>query len=68
MRSVARCRWHRSPDVPGGRFLVPGCYSRAVYGDEAECHCPKTSDTDPLERLEARVAKLEKALAMQGDA
>lgn len=33
------CRWYRAPECPGGRYLVPGCWNRAVYGDEAECHC-----------------------------
>lgn len=33
------CRWIRAADVPGGRFLVPGCWNRAVYGDNADCHC-----------------------------
>ena len=34
-----RCRWVKDPDVPGGRFLVPGCWHRAVYGDDADCQC-----------------------------
>ena len=37
---MANCRWYSSPDVPGGRYLVPGCWNRAVYGDDADCHCP----------------------------
>jgi len=23
------------------RILIPGCWNRAVYGDDADCHCPK---------------------------
>jgi len=36
---MVRCRWHK--DENGNRFLNPGCWNRAVYGDYAECHCPK---------------------------
>lgn len=34
------CRWHHDPSVPDGRFLVPGCWNRVLYGDYADCHCP----------------------------
>jgi hypothetical protein len=34
-----RCRWHKDTEVPGGRYLVPGCWNRAIYGDDAECQC-----------------------------
>lgn len=46
------CKWHSSSEVPGGRFLVPGCWNRVIYGDDADCHYPK-----PPRRLpkEARV-------------
>ncbi|MGV6803249.1 MAG: hypothetical protein ACWA49_03515 [Ruegeria sp.] len=36
---VTRCRWHK--DETGFRWLVPGCWQRAVYGDDAKCQCPK---------------------------
>jgi hypothetical protein len=34
----SRCRWVSDVEVPGGRFLVPGCWSRAL-DPRAECHC-----------------------------
>ncbi len=36
---MTRCRWIRDPEVPGGRFLVPGCWNRVIHGDCADCHC-----------------------------
>lgn len=36
---MSRCRWVYDREVPGGRYLVPGCMNRAVHDDEAECHC-----------------------------
>lgn len=57
-----RCRWHSDPDCPNGRFLVPGCWNRAVGGDHADCHCetPKKTLDDEISDLRARVRKLEK--------
>lgn len=43
------CRWYKDPDVPDGRYLVPGCMNRAVYGDHADCHCPKIPRSLPKE-------------------
>lgn len=34
-----RCRWVKDKGVPGGRYLVPGCWQRAIYGDDADCTC-----------------------------
>jgi hypothetical protein len=39
------CRWIRDDEVPGGWFLVPGCWNRVVGGDEADCHCDHLTDT-----------------------
>ena len=41
------CRWIKDEEVPGGRYLVPGCANRAVYGDDADCHC---ETPDPANR------------------
>lgn len=49
-----RCHWVTDRDVPGGKFLVPGCYNRAVYGDDAECHCVTGPETS-RERLERKL-------------
>jgi hypothetical protein len=56
-----RCRWVRDKDVPGGRFLIPGCWNRAVYGDHAECHCHSGPETiaDKLDKIMSRLDKLE---------
>jgi len=52
------CRWHKADDVPGGKFLVPGCWSRAVGGDHADCQCPK-----PPKRMTKEARALVEALA-----
>ncbi len=54
---MSRCRWITDPDVPGGRFLHPGCWNRTIYGDQAECHC-KGGTQSTAERLEAKIDKL----------
>lgn len=36
---MSRCRWVYDKDVPGGRYLVPGCMNRAVHDDDGDCHC-----------------------------
>lgn len=46
------CRWIEDPDVPGGRFLVPGCYNRALNGDDADCHCETISHPDDADHNE----------------
>lgn len=61
-----RCRWIKDPSVPKGRFLVPGCWSRAVYGEDAECHClgaPEITDRDRIDMLEQQVAELKKQMS-----
>jgi len=52
------CRWHKSDEVPGGKFLVPGCWNRVIYGDDADCFCPK-----PPKGLTSEARSLFKALA-----
>lgn len=54
-----RCRWHKDASVPGGKFLVPGCWSRAINGDDAPCHCPKV----PSRELPDRAVRLIDQLA-----
>jgi hypothetical protein len=57
------CRWHKDTSLPEGRFLVPGCWSRAVYGDHAPCNCPR-----PPKRLpKAARAHLDSLIAMRLD-
>ena len=60
-----RCRWVYDKDVPDGKFLVPGCWNRTIYGDYAECQCREGPETigDQLAALRADVAKLQKKLA-----
>lgn len=62
-RSLHDCRWVYDKSVPGGKFLVPGCINRAVYGDAAVCHCPNSQQTrdEKIEQLEARIKMLEAA-------
>jgi hypothetical protein len=53
------------PEVPGGRFLVPGCYNRALNGDEADCHCDtETYEAERMEALENCVRALTKEVQM----
>lgn len=64
---MRRCRWVKDAEVEGGRFLVPGCWNRALYGDHADCHCPPGSLTRAeIEReiatAEAYVADLRRQL------
>lgn len=62
-----RCRWHSDADVPNGRFLVPGCWSRVIYGDYADCHCvtPKKTLDDEISDLRLRVRALEKQASLK---
>ncbi len=53
-----RCRWVYDKDVPGGKFLVPGCWNRAVHGDDADCQCP-----DDPETVEYQLAALRRDIA-----
>jgi hypothetical protein len=48
-------------DLDAGKFLVPGCWNRAINGDYAECHCADGPETvgDQLEALRRRIAALE---------
>lgn len=56
-----RCRWVRDSEVPGGRFLVPGCWNRVLYGDHAECHCTP-SDTPAEPEAETQLDRVERLL------
>jgi hypothetical protein len=59
------CHWVKDRDVPGGRFLVPGCLNRAIYGDLAECHCQnKPTIADSMDAIIKRLDRLEKRLAL----
>ena len=60
------CRWVRDHSVPNGRYLVPGCWSRVVYGDGAECTCSEATVTDWTAE-EERVARALVALAAAGE-
>ena len=55
---MSNCRWYKSDEVPGGRFLVPGCWNRVNYGDHADCYCPK-----PPKKVPKEARSLVKALA-----
>ena len=59
---MSRCRWVYDADIDGGKFLVPGCWNRAIYGDYADCHCADGAETvgDQIRSLERRIAKLER--------
>jgi len=61
---MSRCRWVYDKDVPNGKFLVPGCWNRAIYGDDAECHCHEGPETigDQLAALRADIAALRKVI------
>ena len=66
---MTRCRWVYDKDVPGGKFLVPGCWSRAIYGDDAECQCREMPETigDQLAALRKDVADLKRAIRERRD-
>lgn len=59
-----RCRWIYDAEVPGGKFLVPGCMNRAVHGDDADCHCPDDPETveDRIAAMQAKIADLQAAI------
>lgn len=56
---MTRCRWIHDAEVPGGKFLVPGCWNRTIHGDDADCQC----EDDP-ETVEDRIAALSRQLAL----
>ena len=61
---TSRCRWIYDNEVPGGKFLVPGCWNRTIYGDDAECQCREPPETigDQLASLRAEIASLKKTV------
>lgn len=58
---MSRCRWVYDAEIDGGKFLVPGCWNRALNGDYADCHCDGGAETigDQIEGLRRRIANLE---------
>ena len=61
------CRWVRDKEVPGGKFLVPGCLNRAIYGDYADCHCKTSAASsliDRIEALEQEIADLKRGMKL----
>lgn len=63
------CHWVRDKDVPGGRFLVPGCWNRTLYGDDADCQCEtrRNSLADLYAAAMRRIDDLEERLAALED-
>ncbi|UXO94017.1 hypothetical protein Pan4_30 [Pseudanabaena phage Pan4] len=61
---MTRCRWVYDKEVPGGKFLVPGCWNRTIYGDDVECQCREGPETigDQLAALWTEVKELRKAV------
>ncbi len=61
---MGRCRWVYDKDVPGGKFLVPGCWNRAVHGDDAECQCYEPPETigDQLAALRKEIEDLKRRI------
>ncbi len=64
---MSRCRWVYDTDVPNGKFLVPGCWNRAVHGDDADCHCKDDPETveDQLASMRLDIDKIKRALGHQ---
>ena len=62
---MSRCRWFYDKEVPGGRFLVPGCMNRAVGSDDDDCHCDGGEMTiqEEVQMLRSEVEELRAALA-----
>ncbi len=60
---MARCRWVRAADVPGGKFWLPECWG-GLYGPDG-CYClpePRATKDELVNRiaaLEKRVETLE---------
>ena len=57
---TSKCRWVNDKDVPGGRFLVPGCWHRAIHGDDADCQCDvrKVTLHEEVQLLRAELSAL----------
>ncbi len=54
------CKWYYDSSVPGGRYLVPGCWNRVVHGDDAECQCEGVEEQADIENdLLLRLERLE---------
>jgi hypothetical protein len=61
-RITMRCYWVKDNEVPGGKYLVPGCWGSVVG---PHCTCGRKGSRreleDQVERLKERVRSLEKA-------
>jgi hypothetical protein len=59
------CRWVYDSEVPGGKFLVPGCWNRALNGDDAECQCPDDPETigDQLNALRVQIETIRREIS-----
>ena len=57
---MKHCRWIVDAGDPDGRYLIPGCWNRAVYGDYADCHCADRPEAlrEQVDRLDVEIAKL----------
>lgn len=62
---MSRCRWVHDEEVPGGKFLVPGCWNRAIHGDDADCQCETDAETveDKIESLNRQIVLMKAELA-----
>ena len=58
MRDV--CKWIIDSDLPSGGFWFPACWSRALNGDDGECHCHDRPETmqEQIDTLRAEVERL----------
>lgn len=61
MDSGLKCHWVKHE---GQRILIPGCWSRVIYGDNAPCNCKKESEISNIEKLEKRIEKLENKIKL----
>lgn len=58
----APCYWVEDKELPEGRFLVPGCWNRALNGDDADCHC-KNAPPSMQEQIDTLRAQIERMKA-----
>ena len=61
---MGRCRWVYDKDVPGGKFLVPGCWNRAL-DEYADCHCEDGPETfgQQLAAMRSEIDTLKRTVA-----
>lgn len=55
-----RCVWIKDSDLPAGGFFRPGCWNRALNGDDADCHCVDAPETlqEQIDSLKAQIELL----------